>query len=143
MDTFGKIIKAKGIQLPADCSEVLSADDQAKIKETMLYYAEKLPKVNSHLRVCLRYVQGDDFSEILAKYARPLLIKGVPSLMQDLKEFYNQPDKADRIGKCISGYLTSMELEMTLSPDKEEEEQDPTVQLWLYYFMSQHYLFLR
>jgi len=32
-----------------------------------------------------------------------------------------------------------MEKEMCLSPD-DEEEQDPTVQFWLYYYLSQHYL---
>ena len=36
-----------------------------------------------------------------------------------------------------------MEKEMTLSPAKDEEEQDPTVQLWLYYFLAQHNLFQR
>lgn len=33
-----------------------------------------------------------------------------------------------------------MEAEMTLVPG-DEEEQDPTVMLWLYYFLAQHYLF--
>ena len=32
-----------------------------------------------------------------------------------------------------------MENSMCLSPD-DEEELDPTVQFWLYYFLSQHYL---
>ena len=42
-------------------------------------------------------------------------------MMQDLKEFYNQPDKVDRIGALLDGYLKSMENEMTLSPEDEEE----------------------
>ena len=89
LETLYKIIEAKGVSLPKDASEVLGELDRAKIKETMLYYEEKLPKVNSHLRVGIRYLQGDDFSEFLARYTRPLLIKGVPSMMKDLKEFYN------------------------------------------------------
>lgn len=36
--------------------------------------------------------------------------------------------------------LESMEKDMTLGAE-ETEEQDPTVLLWLYYFMSQHFLF--
>lgn len=88
----------------------------------MLYYAEKLPRVNSHLRIGLRYLQGDDFTEFAARYTKPLLIKGVPSMMQDLKEFYNQPDKVTRIGEILDGYLESMEREMTLSPAEDEEE---------------------
>ena len=89
----------------------------------MLYYAEVLPRVNSHLRIGLRYLQGDDFTEFLVRYTRPLLIKGVPSLMQDLKEFYTkQPDKVKRIDEVLNGYLDSMENDMTLSPAEDEEE---------------------
>jgi hypothetical protein len=29
-----------------------------------------------------------DFTEFLCKYIRPLLIKGVPSVIQEIKEFY-------------------------------------------------------
>jgi len=35
---------------------------------------------------------------------------------------------------------TNMEKEFTLEPE-DEEEQDPTVQFWLYYFLSQHNLY--
>ena len=89
METYYKILETKGVILPKDCSEILGEEDQAKIKETMLYYAELLPRINSHIRIALRYLQGDEFSEFLARYTRPLLIKGVPSMMKDLKEFYN------------------------------------------------------
>ena len=69
----------------------------------------------------IRYTTGDDFSELLAMYVEPLLIKGVPSMMQDLKEFYSDEDKVERIGTLLDGYLKSMEKEMTLNPDDEEE----------------------
>lgn len=36
---------------------------------------------------------GDVFDEYLHRYMRPLLIKGVPSLMMDMREFYDQEDK--------------------------------------------------
>jgi len=39
-------------------------------------------------------------------------------------------------------YLASMEKEMTLS-EKDEEEQDPTVLLWLLYFISYHFMWRR
>ena len=63
-------------------------------------------------------------------------------MMQDLKEFYFDKDKVERIGTLLDGYLKSMEEDMTLNPD-DEEEQDPTVLLWLYYFTAQHNLFQR
>ena len=88
LDTYYKIFEVKGVKLPKDSEEILGDVDQATIKTVLLDYAEKLPRVNSHLRLGIRYLQGDDFSEFLARYTRPLLIKGVPSMMRDLKEFY-------------------------------------------------------
>ena len=81
MDTYYKIIEVKGVKLPKERNEILEAADQAIVKDTMLYYAEKLPRVTAHLRLGIRYLQGDDFSEFLARYTRPLLLKGVPSMM--------------------------------------------------------------
>lgn len=74
----------------------------------MLFYAGKLPRVNSHIRFGLRYLQGADFSEFLATYIRPLLIKGVPSVIQEIKEFYKQPAKVALIEKQLLAYLESM-----------------------------------
>ena len=67
----------------------LSEEDQAKTKELVDYYAKAFPRVNTHLRIGLRHLQGQDFKEKLNPYMRPLLIKGVPSVMSDLKEFYS------------------------------------------------------
>jgi N-alpha-acetyltransferase 15/16, NatA auxiliary subunit len=42
----------------------------------------------------------------------------------------------------LLGYLASMEKEMTLAAG-DADEQDPTVMLWLLYFISYHYLWVR
>ena len=55
-----------------------------------MFYESKLPKVNSHIRFGLRYLHDAYFSEFLEKYIRPLLIKGVPSVIQEIKEFYSK-----------------------------------------------------
>ena len=48
---------------------------------------------------------------------------------------YKDPKKVQIIGEVIQGMCDSMEKDMCLHPN-DEEEQDPTVQLWLYYFNS-------
>lgn len=63
------------------------------MKSALLFYEQKLPRVNSHIRFGLRYLDGTDFTEFLNKYIRPLLVKGVPSVIQEIKEFYRQPAK--------------------------------------------------
>ena len=60
--------------------------------------------------------------------------------MIDLREFYTEPTKISMIGDYLARAIQSMESERTLR-DGDDDEQDPTVMLWLYYFMSQHNLF--
>ena len=92
------------------------------------------------MRVGLRYLYGQSFHDYLEKYMRPMIIKGVPSLMMDLREFYVVPEKVEMIGAYLDQCLSSMESEMTLTAG-DDDEQDPTVMLWLLYFHAQHNLF--
>lgn len=82
LETYEQIFRVKGFKLPKRHSaEALSSDDQSRLREALLSYAEKLPRTNSHIRFGLRYLQGEGFVEFLHKYLRPLLIKGVPSVV--------------------------------------------------------------
>ena len=57
-------------------------------------------------------------------------------MVNDLKIFYReQPDKAALIGKLLEEMSACMEKNMTLEKD-DKDELDPTVQLWLYFFLS-------
>ena len=98
--------------------------------------------MNAHYRVGLKLLHGDRFSAYLAKYVRPLLIKGVPSVMSDLKEFYHDEDKIERIAALFNNYRESMDKQRTLE-ETDEEEQDPTVYLWILYHQAQHHAFKR
>lgn len=126
--------------LPSQGEAPLSEAYQSIVKGILDEFVEGLPKVNSHLRVGLRYLHGNSFQDYLEKYMRPLIIKGVPSIMIDLREFYTEPTKISMIGDYLARAIQSMESERTLR-DGDDDEQDPTVMLWLYYFMSQHNLF--
>ena len=86
---------AKGVELPQDLSVKLSEAYQSIVKGVLDEYVEGFPRVNSHLRVGLRYLYGANFQEYLERYMRPLLIKGVPSLMMDMRELYMIPEKVE------------------------------------------------
>jgi tetratricopeptide (TPR) repeat protein len=122
IDTYYKVLNAKGIALTKDANQELSKDEQAKIKETLAEYEAKYPRVGAHMRIAIRHLQGEVFSETLRRYTRPMIIKGVPSMLQDLRELYTNSDKVERIYNVLNDCLTSMEKEMTLSPAKDEEE---------------------
>ena len=82
---------------------------------------------------------GPVFKERLTAYIRPQVIKGVSSLVNELRSLYNDSGKAKILGEILGSMCDSMEKEMVLNPE-DEEEQDPTVQMWLYCFLSQHHL---
>lgn len=64
----------------------------------------------------------------------------MPSVINDLKIFYKEePAKALVLGSILEEMSACMEECMCLSKE-DEEELDPTVQLWLYLFLSQHYM---
>lgn len=91
LETYIKLLKAKGVKIPSSICDQMSESEQQLLKQELLFYAEKLPRINAHIRIGLRYLHGENFAEFLNKYFRPLLIKGVPSVIQEIKEFYNQP----------------------------------------------------
>ena len=66
-----------------------------------------------------------------------MIIKGVPSLINDMKKLYKDEGKSKILGEMLQKMCESMEKSRVLD-SKDEEEQDPTVLLWLYYFNSQH-----
>jgi tetratricopeptide (TPR) repeat protein len=88
----------------------------------------------------MKWLDGEEFSQNLNKFIKPLLIKGAPSVIQDLKEFYCDAQKVAAIEKLLLSYLENMNATSVLEKD-DKVEQDPTVMLWLMYFISHHYLF--
>ena len=60
-------------------------------------------------------------------------------MINDLKTMYGDEAKVKIIGETIKSMSECMEKSMCLE-EKDDKEQDPTVQLWLYYFQSQHAL---
>ena len=83
-------------------------------------YRKQYPKSNTVERIILKVAPSDSpiFKETLVKYVRPQLIKGVPSVLNDLKIFYREsPDKAAVIGSVLEQMSACMEENMCLDKD--------------------------
>jgi hypothetical protein len=114
----------------------IDMSNEEKVVEILNKYEESLPKSNAHVRLALDLISaGPVFEQKLLKYMRPLVIKGVPSLIRALRTLYQDEAKRDTIGKYLLQMCESMEQERVLFKD-DEQEQDPTVLLWLYFFIS-------
>ena len=142
--TYYKILEAKGIKLFNEHGNknVLTTEEKATVKQTLEYYAKGFPRVTAHDRIAMKFLDGEDFAALLRRYVRGLLVKGAPAIMQDLREFYEDAAKVATIESLLLGWLANMDKQMTLE-ENDLEEQDPTVHLWLLYFISNHYLWKR
>lgn len=132
---YKQILEVEGIDV-----EKPSAGNDQKIVDILSKYEELLPKSNAHQRLAVDLLSaGPLFKQKVTQYMRPQIIKGIPSLINDFKSMYrNHPEKAVILGEVLQEMNDNMEKDMVLHPD-DEEEQDPTVQFWLYYFISQHH----
>lgn len=143
-ETYYKILKAHGVDIFdkfGNQRKSVTADEQAIIKKTFDVYQVGFPKVDAPNRLAMKWLDGEDFSSRLNTFILPLLRKGVPSVVQDLKEFYTNEAKIDLIEKQLMEYLASMTASSVLV--KGDPEEDPTVHLWLLYFIANHFLFKR
>ena len=82
-ETYYKLISLKGVQLFDDFGKAvrLSSDDETKVFEVLQYYRKGFPKVDAHLRIGLTFLTGKNFDTYLETFVKPLLIKGVPSVI--------------------------------------------------------------
>ncbi len=62
-----------------------TAEEEAKIDEILSNYEKNLPKATAHQRIKLALLTGERFKSELVKYSKPLLTKGAPALLVDLK----------------------------------------------------------
>jgi len=106
---YKQILHAEGVE-----------EDQEKIRETLAKYEEVLPKSNTHTRLAIELLDASpEWEEKLAQYMRPMIIKGVPSLINEMRSLYNDPAKTKMLGNVLLAMCKSMEAEMTLAPSDD------------------------
>jgi len=119
--------------------------DESVEKQLALYdeYKAKFPKAQSPQRLQLDVAQGDTFKSLLDAYMQKSMRKGIPPLFVDLKPLYSDPSKVKIIEELILSYeknLTSPEGSFDGQPDSQEPA---TAYLWVLYYMSQHFDYLK
>jgi hypothetical protein len=84
--------------------DVTKPEDAEKMVAALEVYEKKFNKSSTPVRVALNRLlaSSPDFKRKLLQYLRPLIIKGVPSVLHDLKSFYkNEPEKTKILGSAI------------------------------------------
>lgn len=94
--------------------------NEEQVLEHINQYESLLPKSNTHTRLALDLLKpGPQFEEKLKKYMRPMVIKGVPSIITELKSLYKDQGKVEIIENYLKSMLENMEKGMVLDPSED------------------------
>ena len=119
-DYFRQILAVEGVSLTK--GDLVKPEQKAKFLEIMDKYAGMLPKSSTPLRLVIEHLEaGEEFKTRLEKYLRPMLIKGVPSLINELRILYKQEGKSEIIGTLLQELCENMENDMVLRKDDDQE----------------------
>ncbi|XP_011499374.1 PREDICTED: N-alpha-acetyltransferase 15, NatA auxiliary subunit [Ceratosolen solmsi marchali] len=110
----------------------------------MLEYCETIfPRALAPRRLQLNYASGEKFKELVDRYLRKGLHKGVPPLFVDLRSLYTDQNKVDTIQSLVLQYKDALKAHGHFSDEDKDKPQEPaSALLWNYYYISQHYDFL-
>ncbi|XP_066252632.1 N-alpha-acetyltransferase 15, NatA auxiliary subunit isoform X2 [Euwallacea similis] len=115
------------------------------IVEFYLKYAEKFPRAMPPKRLPLNYATGEQFRGLVDKYMRKALSKGVPPLFVDLRSLYKDSSKVQIIEELVLGYVESLTkaCKYTDTESTNGPKEPASAILWVYYYLAQHYDYLK
>jgi len=107
-----------------------------------IQFQDKFPRSDLPRKIPLEFLDGDEFKKTVDKYLKRALRKGVPPLFKEVRLIYKDAQKLSIVEQLCLQYVESLENERTFSSDSQEIEA-PTTLLWVYYYLAQHYDYLR
>lgn len=120
-------------------------DKPEQIVEFYLNYANKYPRAMPPRRLPLSYATGEQFKNLVDKYMRKALSKGVPPLFVDLRSLYTDKMKVELIECLLLQYVDALKKVGKYSESEVNNgpKEPASALLWVYYFLAQHYDFLK
>lgn len=129
---YKKLIEARQLSKPKD------------IVKFYLKYAEKFPRAMPPRRLPLNFATSEQFKNLVDKYMRKALSKGVPPLFVDLRSLYSDKSKVEVIETLLMQYVEALkkigkysEAEVNNGP-----KEPASALLWVYYYLAQHFDYL-
>ncbi|CAK8697492.1 unnamed protein product [Clavelina lepadiformis] len=95
------------------------------------------PKADSPKFIPVTFSTGSTFQNLIDKFMRSQLKRGVPPLFTSLKPLYSDPEKVRFITATVESYISSLESCEKFS-EADEETEPPTTILWTKYFYALH-----
>ncbi|KTW25793.1 hypothetical protein T552_03406 [Pneumocystis carinii B80] len=133
------LARAKGLK---NKNEVI---DTNGLKQMYIDLEKRYP--GSYVAKCLLldFLSGDEFKTAINSYLEKLFEKGTPSIFISIKCLYSDKEKKDIIQNLVEEYLDNLYLKKDIlcGIKNGTKNNDPTVLLWILYFLAQHYDYLR
>jgi len=113
-----------------------SAEDKLKVYTE---FGEAFPKSLAPKRLPLNFTSGDTFRQYADALLRQCLKKGVPPLFVMMRSLYKDPEKVQILTDLVTSYATCLKEHNSFDPTEGSDRENPTVLLWTYYYIAQHY----
>ncbi|XP_030745565.1 N-alpha-acetyltransferase 15, NatA auxiliary subunit [Sitophilus oryzae] len=110
-----------------------------------LKYSEKFPRAMPPKRLPLNYATGVQFKQLVDKYMRKAFSKGVPPLFVDLRSLYKDAEKVRIIEELVLSYVEALKKSNKYSETESTNgpKEPASAILWVYFFLAQHYDYLK
>eukprot|EP01132_Coremiostelium_polycephalum_P002779 gene2779-3454_t len=125
-------------EIEVDSIERLADENKVKILSDIYTQLEKEhPKCLLIQKIPLLFLPaGELFREHLNRYSKHFLVKGIPSLFNNLKSLYHDTAKVEIIDQLFKEHLKNLRATHTLSGS--DETVVPSTTLWCLYFLALH-----
>jgi len=92
-DYYYQILELEGVSKPERLDQDLTDTEEEKAKTVLEGYEKNMPKSLAPKRLQLDLLKGENFRQKLKEYSTPLIIKGVPPFLHDLRLLYQHQGK--------------------------------------------------
>ncbi|CAF0928928.1 unnamed protein product [Brachionus calyciflorus] len=123
--------------------ECLNLENDEERLEFYKKHAEKYPRSDVPRKMPLVFLNNmSEFKLRLDAYLKRAFTKGIPPLFKELKCLYTNENKLKAIEEKVLSFEKNLESIQKYSGDCEQKES-PTTLLWVYYYLAQHFDYLK
>lgn len=121
-------------------------DNCEKKLEAFKKFQDLYPRAMCPKRLPLNVAKGESFKELLDKYLRQSLRKGVPPLFVNIRSLHQDPDKISIIEDLSLQYYSNLIRSGHFSREDADNNLPPepaSALVWTILFLAQHYDYMR
>lgn len=94
-------------------------------------------------RLPMNFTSGDIFRKYADELLRSSIRKGMQPLFVLLRELYKDSEKVSIIEDLVLGYEKNLHERCRLTANENDKKEDPTTELYTWFFLAQHYDYTR